>query len=489
MALARENKLQSTVRRVFQGDGVPPFEHHARQLCDRALDPNGAAADLTRIVLQDVGLTSQILRVANSPLYNRSGRAILSVAHGITLLGWNTVRDLVSAMKYVEHFAMRSPGVRELMLLSLLSASHARGVALRLGYPRAEEAYVSGLFRNLGEILVACYCPDDYCEIILAARRYHISNDSACLRILGFSWNDLAAKTAELWDLPYEVRLCLSDAGAAARSPVHRSLNSIVSYGHDLTYVLYRDGVTLDRIHLRTVLDAQGRERLVTVAELRELVDAALESAADTMKALRIPVNALKLEQQAQAAQAILDQFGREAAEEIRIEQADMDAVEQELGHDEFDATRLVSILLKALCRAGFDRALLALMSKNRNWIRARLCEGAGAQDALAAFKFPVTRLDGPLAEAIARQQDVIADCQQDRRYADSSLVLALKPRRFALRPVVVEGVVVGCIYADAATATDAAGREGAALRRATALTAQVIERLKEGAAPDGRIA
>lgn len=480
----RENKLQSTVKRVFQGDGVPPFEHHARELCARALDPNGAAADLTRIVLQDVGLTSHILRVANSPLYNRSGRAILGVAHGITLLGWDTVRDLVSAMKYVEHFAMRSPGVRELMLLSLLSASHARGVALRLDYPRAEEAYVSGLFRNLGEILVACYCPNDYCDIVLTARRYNISNDSACLRVLGFSWNDLAARAGELWDLPYEVRMCLGDAGAVAKSPVHRSLASIVAYGHDLTHVLYRKGATLDQIHLRTVLDVHGRERLVTVAELRKLVDAAMDSAGDIMKALRIPVNALKLDQQARAAQAILDQFGREAGEEIPIEQAEMDAVEQALEHGEFDATRLITTLLKALCRAGFDRALLALMSENRTWIRARLCEGAGAQDALAAFKFSATPPDGPVAAAIARQQNVFADCERDERYNDSALVRALNPRRFALCPVVVEGVTVGCIYADTAAGASRAERECAALSRAVGLTARVIARLKEARHP-----
>jgi HD-like signal output (HDOD) protein len=484
VAPARENKLQSTVKRVFRGEGVPPFEHHARELCARALDPNGAAADLTRIVLQDVGLTSQILRVANSPLYNRSGRAILSVAHGITLLGWDTVRDLVSAMKYVEHFARRSPGVRELMLLALLSASHARGVALRLDYPRAEEAYVAGLFRNLGEILVACYCPSDYCEIVLTARRHNIGHESACLRVLGFSWDDLAARAGELWDLPYEVRMCLGDAEGQAKSPALRSLASIVNYGHDLTHVLYRKGATLDRIHLRTVLDLSGRERLVTVAELRKLVDAAIESAGDTMRALRIPIDALKLEQQARAAQAILDDFGREAAEDVPIEQADMDAVEQELEHSDFDATRLISALLKALCRAGFDRALLALLSENRTWMRARLCEGVGAQDALAAFKFSATRPDGPLAAAIARQQDVFADCERDQRYNDSALVRALNPRRFALYPVVVEGVTVGCIYADAAAGATRAERECAALSRAVALTARVITRLKEACGP-----
>jgi hypothetical protein len=486
VGLTREEKLQSTVKRVFHSEGVPLFEHHAREVYTRALDPEGGAADLTRIILKDLGLTSQILRVANSSLYNRSGRTILSVAHGITLLGWDTVCDLVSAMKYVEHFAARSPGVRELMLLSLLSASHARGVALQLSYPHPEDAYIAGLFRNMGEILVACYYPREYCDIVLAVREHHVSHKSACVRVMDFSWDDLAARVAKSWDLPQEVRICLDGTGGVAKAPLHRSLTSIVDYGQELTRALYRNGARPDSIHLRTVLDATGRTKLITVRDIRAIVDNAMDGATQTMTTLRIPMDALKVEQQAEMARTILDSLDRDPSEHSSIEYTETEGPsprEQESG--EFGAMGLISAVLKSVCEAGFDRALFALVSENGDTICGHICEGIGADLALPVFQFSMAQPDGPLRAAISRQRILLVDCQRDTRYGDSVLVETLRPRCFALYPVVVEGATVGCIYADAAGASVQLERARAAMDRAADVAAAVITRAKAaGACP-----
>ena len=112
----------------------------------RTLDLDGNSIELVRLILKDLGLTSQILRLANSAVYNHSGRQIMSVAHAITMLGWNKVRSMVSTVRYIEHFANRSPCLRELLLLSVLTAVHGRDVAEAIGYPRPEEAYICACF-------------------------------------------------------------------------------------------------------------------------------------------------------------------------------------------------------------------------------------------------------------------------------------------------------------------------------------------------------
>ena len=50
---------------------------------------------------------------------------------------------MVSTVRYIEHFANRSPCLRELLLLSVLTAVHGRDVAEAIGYLRSEEAYIS----------------------------------------------------------------------------------------------------------------------------------------------------------------------------------------------------------------------------------------------------------------------------------------------------------------------------------------------------------
>ena len=59
MEPTRDEKLQLTVKRIFRSEGVPPFEKHAREVYVRALDPDGTSAQLTGIILKDLGLTAQ----------------------------------------------------------------------------------------------------------------------------------------------------------------------------------------------------------------------------------------------------------------------------------------------------------------------------------------------------------------------------------------------------------------------------------------------
>ena len=254
---------------------MPPFCKHAGEVVTRALDPDSTSTDLARIVLKDLGLTSLFLRMANSAMYNRSGRPVMSVAHAIILLGWDTVRNLVSTVRYIEYFAARGAGVREMLLLSVLSAAHSRDIAAVIGYPSPEEAHVAGLFRNMGEIVIGCHYPQEYSSIILKMHAEKIDGRAACMRVLGFGWDDVGGGVAEAWNLPSNLIRCLRGSDAAAGSLRDRSLASITDYARDLTHALYRKGCGIDSVHLRCVDDAEGRRVLVSVRDLCRIVDRA----------------------------------------------------------------------------------------------------------------------------------------------------------------------------------------------------------------------
>ena len=131
---------------------MPPFRDHAKEIMVRTLDVDGSnSLDLVRIIHRDVGLAARLLRVANSVMYNHSERPILSIAHATTLLGWLEVRDMANTDRWFDRAlpAARSPGLRELLLASLLTAvPKARRSRPLARYPRPEEAYICGLFRQ-----------------------------------------------------------------------------------------------------------------------------------------------------------------------------------------------------------------------------------------------------------------------------------------------------------------------------------------------------
>ena len=299
--------MELCVRQISNSEGVPPFCDHANEIMTRTLDLDGGSCKkLVEVVLQDMGLTAHVLRLANSALNNQSGRPIMSVAHAITVLGWLEVRGLASALRYIEHFANRSPRLRELVLASVLTAVQSREVARAAGYPHPEEAYICGLFRNLGEVLIACNFPEEHSRIILILDEEDIPERAACLRVLDFSWDEVGTRVAERWQMPPAVRFAM-DKTRAGRSPLEASLASVTNYAHRLTHVLYRKGAKIDTIHLETVLSPTGQSVLVSVRDLRAIVEFAAAETRDMFAALRIPTETLRISNQAERARKTLE--------------------------------------------------------------------------------------------------------------------------------------------------------------------------------------
>jgi hypothetical protein len=418
----------------------------------RTLDLDGNSIELARTVLKDLGLTSQMLRASNSAFYNRSGRPIMSVAHALILLGWDKVRSLVSTIRYIEHFSGRSPGLRELMLLSVLSAVESREIAIAVGYPRPEEAYICGLFKNIGEVLLACHYPREYSQIVLAIHTEKIPVRAACLRVLDFSWDDVAARVAAGWNMPSKVQQSLNGPGAAARSASAACLASVVDYSRDLTRALYRDGAGLDSVHLRTVADAEGKQVLVSVRDLRRIVDSAVNETSQTFSTLGVPANSLRLEHQAERARFILESISVfEPAALKALEQA-VESAKRTIRAPDFELSAFIAAVLDAVRTAGFDNVVFGLVNEDHRAIRGRLAGSDCVDELLGRFQFPIGRSEGPVMAALDRRNDLLVDRSREGRYDQSDLVNALAPALFALFPIVIDGKSAGCLYADRRT-------------------------------------
>ena len=306
--LTRREKLELCVQHICRSEGVPPFCDHANEILVRTLDlDGGSCTKLVQVILQDVGLASHVLRLANSAINNHSGRPIMSIAHAVTVLGWLEVRALASTVRYIEHFANRSPGLRELVLASVLTAIQSREVSAAIGFPHPEEAYICGLFRNLGEVLVACNYPNEHARIILILDEENIPERAACLRVLDFPWDAIGLRVAERWHMPPAVRLAMSPPPAAAGTPLDRSLQSITNYADRLTRALYRNGVTVDTVHLETVLNPAGQSVLLSLRDLCAVVDRAVAETHEMFSTLQIPTETLRISNQAKRARQALE--------------------------------------------------------------------------------------------------------------------------------------------------------------------------------------
>ena len=144
------------------------FPALSRQIIDTISMIDDDASSLQRlanVVLREYSLTLAVVRTANTAHYRRTGRPIQSATHAMMMLGARTVRHLASSLLLFENYSRRSPVLKELMVMSLITANHAREVSTRLECSDPEEAHLCGMIRNIGEVLIACHFPDDYARI------------------------------------------------------------------------------------------------------------------------------------------------------------------------------------------------------------------------------------------------------------------------------------------------------------------------------------
>jgi HD-like signal output (HDOD) protein len=225
------DRLELYVRRVVSGSDLPMFSKRLIELLALPNSDSTSAQKLAALVLEDYALTFKLLRMANSFHYNRSNRPIESISHAIVVLGMRTVLKLAGTLTYLEYFERHTGELRHLMIRSMLSAHVAAVIADMRRFPQREESYLAGMFQNLGEVLVAHHSPLRLAAVNDCVAQ-GLSQDDACLKELGFSYQRLAAEVAAHWKLsPYLTSLWDHDT-----QPTELTL--FARFGHELTRLM-----------------------------------------------------------------------------------------------------------------------------------------------------------------------------------------------------------------------------------------------------------
>jgi HD-like signal output (HDOD) protein len=443
-----DEAMRRRLKEILARPDLPAFSEHIQQILRCTSDDSTSIRHVVALVLREYSVAAKLLRTSNSPLYNRSGRSILSVSHAASLLGLQAIRDVAASMILFDHYGKTTPGLRQLMVLSLLTANHARELASVLGFPRVEEAYLCGMFRNLGEVLLACYLPIEYNRILAERKHHKLSERNASRKVLHFSYEDIGRAMVEHWGMPDCVKECLHEPVSGGRriTAQHRSfLGSLVAFSHTLTDCVYRAEAAGDpRVRTNRLRESFHAALGISPQQLDGVLKTSIAEANETSRTLRIPLDSLRLKQQIEAA----------LSEEPSIESEDPDgpdviqALKTRVEAGAYDLNDMLLTVLENIFHCGsFDRALFALSDPGSSSIQGRLAVGDKTDTLISAFRFPLSIRGGPIALSIIRKADLF-------RFGLSPGVVdpfsqTLGSVNFALCPIVADGVVVGCIFCD----------------------------------------
>jgi HD-like signal output (HDOD) protein len=118
-------------------------------------DPDCSIDSLAKLVQADPVLAARVVAVANSVIYNRSGRAIADVRSAVSRLGFNTLRVLAAAVvvRQMENMAS-TPSHRKLAMGLWEHTAHvaalAQVIARRVTKVNPDTAFFAGIIHEIG---------------------------------------------------------------------------------------------------------------------------------------------------------------------------------------------------------------------------------------------------------------------------------------------------------------------------------------------------
>ena len=166
-------------------------------------------AKLSDLIEKDTALAGNILKLVNSALYSLPG-TVNSVRHAVSLLGVNKLRNATLSMSVARMWKqVKTPQGWSMGSFNL----HSAGVAIlsdllaqKLQVEYAEGAFAAGLFHDLGWLLVALGCPEEFKQIALLCRHGERWAAEYELQVLGTSHADLSADALAVWNLPQPIQ-------------------------------------------------------------------------------------------------------------------------------------------------------------------------------------------------------------------------------------------------------------------------------------------
>ena len=178
---------------------LPPMPAVAIKVLELLNDPNVNYDKLGQAISSDPAVSARMLKVANSAFYSMK-RQIKTLEHAIAIVGERTLRSLILAASL--EGMNKSYGLLEKMLWedSMGCAIGCRILARKFASADPEEAFLAGLFRHLGKIVMNYSDPDAYRSLAEMAYSDGVSTSDLEGRFFPYAHAVVGAAVLDKWN-------------------------------------------------------------------------------------------------------------------------------------------------------------------------------------------------------------------------------------------------------------------------------------------------
>lgn len=188
--------------------GIESLPASTAQVLRLVQDPQSSMNDIMKCIEVDPGLTTRVLRMANSA-YFAGPRKIGSLREAGVLFGTNRIQQMVVATTVapLAAGAIRGYDLEPGRLLDSLIAVAigAEEIPHVIKLPAAPAAFTAGLLHGVGKIVLGTFVEIDAAPILQFAYEDRIPFDEAERRVLGIDHAEAGALLLERWQFPEEL--------------------------------------------------------------------------------------------------------------------------------------------------------------------------------------------------------------------------------------------------------------------------------------------
>ncbi len=454
---------------------LPAMSSNVQELISLSHSTRSAAYDLSKVILKDYSLTNKVLQVVNSAYYS-IGRAVSSISKAVTILGFDAVRDLATAIALFEDFlksGVEKEEISKILTRSFLSGLQAREMVVAKNINvLPEEAFICALLHHLGKIITCIYMPDMYKDIEgqVAAG---VPEETAARAVLDdLTYSELGREVAKFWNMSEKIvgSMAVNLEKPKNKSDAEGYLQNLSSFTNEFT-----DKVCLGG-DMEGLFKKFGKMFQVDLDEAVERLEQSVEASEDVSDSIRYGLSKLNIRNNLKQVsehggkpvakrrplQGDQDKRAKKKSDECGVELEPLPSSDKSVNDfireltetlmsDDIKLDEFYVNLLESLYRGvGFDRVIMGILSIKASKISVVGRYGLGDIDAngVQNFDHPMTNRDQAIPRCLTACKDMAIPVNAKGAFPRNFQYL-VKDRTVFLFPVCIDKKPIALIYLD----------------------------------------
>ncbi|MGA7829021.1 MAG: HDOD domain-containing protein [Geobacteraceae bacterium] len=194
--------MNSELENIIMSAGdLPTIPIVATKVMNLIESDRATAEELSKVVSTDPAVAARVLKISNSSFYGRQGK-IQNLSQAIVLLGYTTLKSIVvtaSVRQVYQPF-----GLTEKMLWehSFGAGLAARTIAQSIAGVDQEEAFLAGLFHDIGKVIMNSQDPGKFQMVMERCYNEEIRFNEAERSFYPFTHEEAGALVIKKWNFP-----------------------------------------------------------------------------------------------------------------------------------------------------------------------------------------------------------------------------------------------------------------------------------------------